>query len=161
MSSANQPSLPAEMPNANDFSFAVISAEWNTEITARLKEGALRILKLCGAAAVTAVDVPGSFELSSAASLAASTKKFDAIICLGCIVQGETRHFEFICAAVANGLTNVAITNNIPVIFGVLTTDTLLQAHERAGGIHGNKGEEAAIAAVKMAALKKNIMQDR
>ena len=98
--------------------------------------------------------VPGSFELTFGAQLMARNRELDAIICLGCIIQGETRHFDFICQSVTQGLTQLNIDYNIPFIFGVLTTQNLQQAHDRAGGKHGNKGDEAAITAIKMAYLK-------
>jgi 6,7-dimethyl-8-ribityllumazine synthase len=150
---------PAALPSAASFRFAVITAEWNTEITAALKDGAISALKNCGAKDenIYITDVPGSFELTAAAALLAAQQSYDAIICLGCVVQGETRHFEFICNGVANGLSSVSVTYKVPVIFGVLTTDTLTQAVDRAGGDHGNKGIEAAVTAVKMAALKKSL----
>lgn len=97
------------------------------------------------------VEVPGSYELISGADILLRNKDFDAVICLGCVIQGETRHFDFICDAVANGVANASLKYGKPVIFGVLTTDNLQQALDRAGGIHGNKGEEAAITAIQMA----------
>ncbi|RYG30570.1 MAG: 6,7-dimethyl-8-ribityllumazine synthase [Chitinophagaceae bacterium] len=102
--------------------------------------------------------VPGSFELTSGADLLLKNiAKLDAVICLGCVIQGETKHFDFICDAVANGLSNVAIKYSKPVIFGVLTTDNQQQAIDRAGGKHGNKGDEAGITAIKMADLAKTL----
>jgi 6,7-dimethyl-8-ribityllumazine synthase len=95
-------------------------------------------------------NVPGSFELSTGAQWAAQVEGIDAVICLGCVIQGETKHFDFICNAVANGITNVSLKYNKPVIFGVLTPENMQQALDRAGGKHGNKGDEAAITAVKM-----------
>ena len=97
--------------------------------------------------------VPGSFELPLGAQFLASEKNIDAVICLGCVVQGETAHFDFICDAVANGITNVGLKFNMPVVFGVLTTKNMQQALDRAGGKHGNKGEEAAYTAIKMIGL--------
>ena len=94
--------------------------------------------------------VPGSFELTLGAQWCAQQKEIDAVICLGCVIKGETRHFDFICDAVAQGITQVNLTYNKPVIFGVLTTQTQQQALDRAGGKHGNKGDEAAITAIKM-----------
>jgi len=99
--------------------------------------------------------VPGSYELTLASQWMAQKPEVDAVICLGCIIQGETRHFEFICNAVAQGLKDVALKYDKPIIFGVLTPDTLQQALDRAGGKHGNKGDEAAITAIKMSAIKK------
>lgn len=103
--------------------------------------------------------VPGSFELTSGADLLLQNKNLDAVICLGCVIQGETKHFDFICDAVANGITNVSIKYNKPVIFGVLTTDNLQQAKDRSGGVHGNKGEEAAVTAILMADLQNALTQ--
>jgi 6,7-dimethyl-8-ribityllumazine synthase len=105
------------------------------------------------------VQVPGSFELTSGADILLSSKVLDAVICLGCVIQGETPHFTFICNAVANGLVNVSIKHNKPVVFGVLTTDNQQQAKDRAGGKHGNKGEEAAVTAIMMAEVQANAAQ--
>lgn len=99
------------------------------------------------------IEVPGSFELITGADILLRDDSLDAVICLGCVIQGETRHFDFICDAVANGISNVSLKYNKPVIFGVLTTDNQQQALDRAGGQHGNKGEEAAITAIQMAQI--------
>lgn len=130
----------------------IVVAEWNDQITDSLLSAALEILISHGAKPknINIKYVPGSFELPLAAQYLASQKETDAVICLGCVIQGETRHFDFICEAVANGITNVGLKYNKPVIFGVLTTNNIQQALDRAGGKHGNKGEEAAITAVKM-----------
>jgi 6,7-dimethyl-8-ribityllumazine synthase len=130
----------------------IVVAEWNDQITDSLLSAALEILISHGAKPknINIKYVPGSFELPLAAQYLASQKETDAVICLGCVIQGETRHFDFICDAVANGITNVGLKYNKPVIFGVLTTNNIQQALDRAGGKHGNKGEEAAITAVKM-----------
>jgi 6,7-dimethyl-8-ribityllumazine synthase len=147
------------IPSAAPYSFGIVVAEWNTEITGALYEGAYKSLLAHGAAAenIHTYAVPGSFELTSGADLLLKNRGFDAIICLGCVIQGETRHFDFISDAVANGLSNVAIKYSKPVIFGVLTTDNQQQAIDRAGGKHGNKGDEAAITAIKMADLAKTL----
>lgn len=147
------------IPSAAPYSFGIVVAEWNPEITGALYEGAYKSLLAHGAVAdnIHTYAVPGSFELTSGADLLLKTGKFDAIICLGCVIQGETRHFDFICDAVANGLSNVAIKYSKPVIFGVLTTDNQQQAVDRAGGKHGNKGDEAAITAIKMVDLAKTL----
>ncbi len=131
---------------------AIIVSEWNDQITDSLLAAANEVLIENGAKAKNIIikHVPGSFELPLAAQFMASLKEVDAVICLGCVIQGETRHFDFICDAVANGITNVGLKYNKPVIFGVLTTNNLQQALDRAGGKHGNKGEEAAVTAVKM-----------
>ena len=130
----------------------IVVSEWNDQITDSLLSAAYEVLVGNGAKAknINVHYVPGSFELTLGAQYLASAKEIDAVICLGCVIQGETRHFDFICDAVANGITNVGLKFNKPVVFGVLTTDTLQQALDRAGGKHGNKGEEAAFTAIKM-----------
>ncbi len=130
-------------------------SEWNEEITEALFAGAVQTLKGVGVTKenIHRVNVPGSFELSLGAQKMAQKEDIDAVICLGCVIKGETPHFDFICDAVANGVTNVGLKYDKPVIFGVLTTNNKKQALERAGGRHGNKGDEAAITAVKMLAL--------
>ncbi len=151
------------IPDASKYKFAIVVAEWNSEITGALLSGAVDSLleNGCAESAIEVLKVPGTFELSSGAQMAATSKAFDAIISLGCVIQGETRHFDFICNAVANGITNVGINTGIPCIFGVLTTDNLQQAIDRAGGKHGNKGTEAAVTAIKMADLKSNFFNKR
>ena len=122
-------------------------------------EDAVATLKKAGAQAknIRRISVPGSFELTQGAQLFATMKKKpDAVLCIGCVIKGETKHFDFICQAVAEGISNLGIIYGLPVIFGVLTTDNEEQARQRSGGKHGNKGVEAAIAAIKMAALTKN-----
>lgn len=132
--------------------FAIIVSEWNEEVTEALYSGAYQTLLDNGAKKENIVrkNVPGSFELTLGAQWCAQDESIDAVICLGCVIQGETRHFDFICDAVAHGITNVGLKYNKPVIFGVLTPDTQKQAMDRAGGKHGNKGDEAAITAIKM-----------
>ena len=148
------------VPDASPFKFAIAVAEWNAEITGSLYNGALEKLLEYGVEEnnIHSVSVPGSFELTAAAELLLNKyPELDGVICLGCIIQGETRHFDFICDAVAHGLTQVGIKHNKPVIFGVLTTNDQQQAIYRAGGKHGNKGDEAAITAIKMAHLATTI----
>lgn len=144
------------IPPAKGYRFGIVVSEWNTEITESLYEGAVQTLLAHGAeeAAITRINVPGSFELTAGAGMLAEKGGYDAIICLGCVIQGETRHFDFICDAVANGLTQLTIKYNKTFVFGVLTPNTMQQALERAGGKHGNKGDEAAVTAIKMAALR-------
>lgn len=144
---------PETVPSATPYRFAVIASEWNTAVTSALARGCVETLEKHGAKQVEIFHVPGSFELSSAAGKLAGTGRFDAVICLGCVIQGETRHFDFICEAVANGLTQVGIQYGIPAIFGVLTTQNQAQAEARSGGALGNKGVEAAVTAIKMAAF--------
>ena len=143
------------IPNAGAYRFGIVVAEWNAKITGALYQGAYTTLAKYGALEknIHTYPVPGSFELTTGADLLLQNKDLDAVICLGCVIQGETRHFDFICAAVANGVTNVAVKHVKPVIFGVLTTDNEQQAIDRAGGKHGNKGVEAAVTAIKMADL--------
>lgn len=141
--------------NVKDIStrkFAVIVSEWNEEVTESLYSGVYTTLVQHGASKDNIIrkNVPGSFELSLAAQWMAEKEEIDAVICLGCVIQGETKHFDFICDAVAHGITNVSLKYNKPVIFGVLTPNSQKQALDRAGGKHGNKGDEAAITAVKM-----------
>jgi 6,7-dimethyl-8-ribityllumazine synthase len=135
----------------------IIVSEWNEQITNALFQGAFETLVKEGVNPenILVRTVPGSFELTiGALRLLKETDnaidKLDAVICLGCVIQGETRHFDFICEAVANGITNISIQYEKPVIFGVLTTNNLQQAIDRSGGKHGNKGVEAAITALKM-----------
>jgi 6,7-dimethyl-8-ribityllumazine synthase len=132
--------------------FAVVVSEWNEEVTESLYSGAYQTLIQHGVKPehILRKQVPGSFELTLGAQWCAQQEQVDAVICLGCVIQGETRHFDFICDAVANGITQVSLKYNKPVIFGVLTPNTQQQALDRAGGKHGNKGDEAAITAIKM-----------
>jgi len=148
-----------EIPSASAYRFGIIVSEWNAEITNALYQGAYNSLINYGAKAqnILTFHVPGSFELTSAADILLKNRNIDAVICLGCVIQGETRHFDFICNAVANGITNVALKYNKPVVFGVLTTNTMQQAIERAGGAHGNKGDEAAVTAIKMIRFSETI----
>lgn len=144
-----------EVPSGEDGIFGIVVSEWNSVITNSLLEGAINTLKENGVEEkdIYIQYVPGSFELPFGASKLLEKKKFDAVICLGCVIQGETRHFDFICQAVANGIMEVSLKKDIPVIFGVLTTNNQEQAIDRCGGKHGNKGVEAAITALKMASL--------
>lgn len=146
---------PARVPSARDMRFGIVVSEWNPKVTDALYQGAFETLVKHGTRPDNIVVryVPGSFELTLGAQMMAERGEFDAVICLGCVIQGETRHFDFICDAVANGITDLNLKYGLPVIFGVLTTDNLEQAIDRAGGKHGNKGDEAAITAIKMAAL--------
>ena len=132
--------------------FAIVVSEWNEEVTEALFSGSYQTLLEHGAKKENIIrkNVPGSFELTLAAQWCAQDESIDAVLCLGCVIQGETRHFDFICDAVAHGITNVSLKYNKPVIFGVLTPNTQKQAMDRAGGKHGNKGDEAAITAIKM-----------
>lgn len=147
---------PASVPDAGKMRFGIVVSDWNHDITQALLEGATRTLKKHGATDNNIVikHVPGSFELTLGAQFFAEYDDLDAIICLGCIIQGETPHFSYICQSVTYGITKLNLDYNIPFIFGVLTTLNQEQAQERAGGKHGNKGDEAAVTAIKMAALQ-------
>ncbi len=132
--------------------FAIIVAEWNEEITDALYHGAVSSLLVHGVKKENIIrkNVPGTFELSLGAQWMAERDGIDAVICLGCVIQGETPHFDYICQAVSYGLTEVGLKTGKPVIFGVLTTLNKQQAFDRSGGKYGNKGEEAALTAIKM-----------
>ncbi len=147
------------IPNAKKMRFGIVVSEWNSEITEALFDACYNSLIEHGADKKNIIKnyVPGSFELTLGAQFLAADKNIDAVICLGCVIQGETRHFDFICDAVANGITNVSLKYNKPVIFGVLTPNTQKQAWERSGGKHGNKGVEAAVTAIKMVELQRTI----
>ncbi len=149
---------PNTVPEATDLKVGIVVSEWNTQITEALYKGAYETLIKHGVDAKNIYKryVPGSFELTLGAQFFAEYSKVDTIIVLGCVIQGETRHFDFICQGVANGITDLNIKYNMPIIFGVLTTDNLQQALDRAGGKHGNKGDEAAVTAIKMASLHYN-----
>lgn len=147
---------PASVPDAGKMRFGIVVSDWNREITQALLEGAAKTLKKHGATDNNIVikHVPGSFELTLGAQFLAEYDDLDAIICLGCIIQGETPHFSYICQSVTYGITKLNLEYNIPFIFGVLTTLNHEQAMDRAGGKYGNKGDEAAVTAIKMAALQ-------
>jgi 6,7-dimethyl-8-ribityllumazine synthase len=147
------------IPSARHMKFGIVVSEWNSEITNAMCNAAIDTLCRHEAKKENIVvrHVPGSFELPLGAKWLAESDEFDAILCIGCIIQGETRHFEFICQGVAQGLMQLNLTYGIPVVFGVLTTNTIEQARDRSGGKHGNKGDEAAITAIKMSALKKEL----
>jgi len=148
---------PNQMPIAENFRIGIVVAEWNSEVTEQLYKGAMQTLLKNGVKSENIIkqNVPGTFELTLGAQLMAENLQLDAVIVLGCVIQGETRHFDFICQGITYGITQLNIKYNIPVIFGVLTTDNQQQAQDRAGGRHGNKGDEAAYTALKMVELKK------
>ncbi len=147
------------VPSAAGMKFGIVVAEWNYQITGALAQGAVDTLKKHGAKDenIFIKHVPGSFELTMGGQFFAEYTDADAILLLGCVIQGETRHFDFICHGVTQGATQLNMNYNLPVIFGVLTTDTEQQALDRAGGKLGNKGDEAAITAIKMVAFQKEM----
>lgn len=148
---------PEALPNASDFRIAVVTAEWNHEITNGLKQGALALLQEAGVqeSNISQLAVPGSFELPSGADMVLRNTRIDAVICLGSVIRGETAHFDYVCSATAHGIQNVALKTGRPVIFGVLTDDNIDQSRARSGGKLGNKGTEAAVTALKMVALNR------
>ena len=152
------PSL-VNLPDGSSFKIGIVVSEWNADITNALLEGAKETLLKAGVLEdnIEVLYVPGSFELPWGARQIMKPGKRDAVICLGCIIQGETKHDEYIASAVASGIMQLGLMSGIPVIFGVLTTNTEEQAKDRAGGKHGNKGTECAVAAIKMAALKRSV----
>lgn len=145
--------------NGHGLRFGVVVSRFNEFITERLLNGAVDALRRAGAdpACIDVARVPGSFEIPVTAREMASSGRFDAVICLGCILRGETPHFEYISSEVAKGVTAAALATGVPVIFGVLTCDTLEQAIHRAGAKSGNKGFEAGLTAVEMANLMKRL----
>ena len=145
----------ATIPNAKNFRFGIVVSEWNANITEGLFQGAKEALIDCGASEDNIIrwDVPGSFELTFGSKKMIATQKVNAVIAIGSVIQGETKHFDFVCSATAQGIKDLNVTTDVPVIFCVLTDNTMQQAIDRSGGIHSNKGTEAAIAAIKMAAL--------
>ena len=144
------------IPNAKKFRFGIVVSEWNPEITENLFLGAEQALLENGAIKENILrwDVPGSFELIYGCKKMIETKKLDAIIAIGNVIQGETKHFDFVCDGVTQGIKDLNIKYDVPIIFCVLTDNTKQQSIDRSGGIHGNKGVESAIAAIKMAALR-------
>ncbi len=145
--------------DARGLRFALVVSRYNDFVTDRLQAGAIEALRTAGAGdeAITVIKTPGAFELTLAARQAAETRRFDAVVCLGCVIRGETPHFEYISSAVAHGITEAAAATGIPVTFGVLTTNSAEQALARAGSHTGNKGWEAAMAAVQMATMLKRL----
>jgi len=150
---------PFKFNSEKNIRIGIVVSEWNDRITDSLLKGAEDALKEQGIKEENIITqhVPGSFELPSAAEMMFQALNIDAVICIGCIIQGDTRHFEFISQAVAQGCTQVGIKHGKPTIFSVLTCDTMEQAEDRAGGKHGNKGVEGAISCLKMLQFQENI----
>tara|TARA_B100000482_G_scaffold102506_1_gene73866 strand:- start:58 stop:540 length:483 start_codon:yes stop_codon:yes gene_type:complete len=145
------------LPNVSNLKFGIVVSQWNKEITDGLFNGAYSTLIDCGVLEknINKLEVPGSFELIFGTKIL-SKKNVDAIICLGSVIKGQTKHFDYVCQGVTNGIKDLNISLGIPVIFGVLTDNTMDQAINRSGGKYGNKGVEAAITAIKMADLNQN-----
>jgi 6,7-dimethyl-8-ribityllumazine synthase len=146
---------PEHLPDAGALRFAIIVSEWNSEITEKLKEGACNTLLKHGVKKgnIIEVYVPGSFELIYATRRIIGSDKPDAVIGIGCVIRGDTPHFDYVCSGVTQGFARLNAEGDIPCIFGLLTTDNLQQAIDRSGGQYGNKGEEYAVSAIKMAHL--------
>ena len=146
----------ATIPNAKSFRFGIVVSEWNPEITRNLQQGAIDTLIDCGASKENIIswDVPGSFELVFGCKKMLETQEVDAVIAIGNVIQGETKHFDFVCDGVTQGIVDLNIIHNVPVIFCVLTDSIKQQSIDRSGGKFGNKGIECAVAAIKMAAIK-------
>ncbi len=148
------------LPDGKDFRVGIVVSEWNEEITENLYEGACQTLLENGVFSenITRVDVPGSFELIYGCKKAQqSAKNYDVVIAIGSVIQGETKHFDFICQSVSQGIKDLNIQSDVPVVFCVLTDNTKQQAVDRSGGKYGNKGTEAAVVALKMAQLRKEV----
>jgi 6,7-dimethyl-8-ribityllumazine synthase len=147
------------IPNAKDFRFGIVVSEWNDTITEGLFNGAKAALLDCGTLEENIIrwNVPGSFELTFGAKQMHETQDVDCVIVIGSVIKGETMHFEFVCEGVTQGIKDLNIVYDVPTIFCVLTDNNMQQSLDRSGGKHGNKGTEAAIAAIKMVALNKSI----
>lgn len=152
---------PETVPDGKAMKIGIVASEWNGDITQNLVSGAVETLKKHGVLEenMPLNWVPGSFELPVASRWMLESQKLDAVICIGSVIQGETKHFDFVCQAVSQGVKDVSLATGKPVIFGVLTDNTQQQAIDRSGGKHGNKGDEAAITALKMVALRKELTQ--
>ena len=147
------------IPNAKDFRFGIVVSEWNDTITEGLFNGAKAALLDCGTLEENIIrwNVPGSFELTFGAKQMHETQEVDCVIVIGSVIKGETMHFEFVCEGVTQGIKDLNIVYDVPTIFCVLTDNNMQQSLDRSGGKHGNKGTEAAIAAIKMVALNRSI----
>jgi len=144
------------LPDARNMRIGLVVSAWNTQITEGMYTGAYHALLQNGVAEhnIYRLDVPGTFELTYGAKVLCDTQKYDAIVVIGCVIQGETRHFDFVCQGVTQGIAHLNAIQNTPVIFCVLTDNNIQQSIDRSGGKHGNKGVEAAITAIQMANLK-------
>ncbi len=159
----NLSQFDSPLPSAKDFSFGIVVAEWNPEITGALAEGAVKTLVEAGCPQenISVRYVPGTFELPLGAQFFAEYTQVDAIIVLGCVIQGDTPHFDYVCSGVTQGVTQLQLQWNIPIAFGVLTTLTTQQALDRCGGCLGNKGDEAAATALKMAHMQRTMVAEQ
>ena len=158
-----QPEIDNKSNNADEFRFAVVVSRWNSSFTDRLRNGAIDALRECGATeeAVQVFQVPGAFELPLACLKAAESGRFDAVIALGVVIRGDTPHFDYVAGQCASGIMKAGMTTGIPVLFGVLTADTAEQALDRCGERSNNKGYEAAMAAIEVANLYRNMAKEQ
>lgn len=150
------------VPDASDYKFGIVVSEWNDQITGALKNGAISTLQKHGVKEenILVKYVPGSFELTHGAKIMLDKTDVDAVICLGCVIKGDTPHFDYVCQGVTQGIAHLNVAYDSPVIFGILTTNNLQQSLDRAGGKHGNKGDEGAITAIKMVQYSNSLSQD-
>ncbi len=151
---------PNTVPSASDMKFGIVVSEWNHNVTGALLEGALETLRKHGATDdnILVRYVPGSFELIAASKWMADYTDVDAVLCFGCVIRGDTPHFDYVCQGTTQGIATLNTNYDIPFIFGLLTTDNLQQALDRCGGKLGNKGTECAVTAIKMAALQRELV---
>lgn len=151
------------VPNAENMRFGIVVSEWNNNITGPLLEGAISTLKKHGAKDknILVQTVPGSFELTFGSAQMIKSGKVDAVIAIGCVVRGDTPHFDYVCAGTTQGIAQLNAEGDIPVIYGLITTNTMQQAENRAGGRLGNKGDECAITAIKMLDFKEKLQKHR
>lgn len=150
------------VPCAEKMRFGIVVSEWNNHITGALLEGAVNTLKKHGAKDenIRVQTVPGSFELTFGSAQMIKSGKVDAVIAIGCVVRGDTPHFDYVCAGTTQGIAQLNANEDIPVIYGLITTNNMEQAEDRAGGKLGNKGDECAVTAIKMIAFKQNLQKD-
>ncbi len=155
----NLSQIDSPLPSAADMRFGVVVAEWNPEITNAMAEGAVETFKSAGCPEenITVKYVPGTFELPLGAQFFAEYTDVDAVVVLGCVIQGDTKHFDYVCDGVTQGVTTTSLNFNIPIGFGVLTVNNMQQALDRCGGELGNKGDEAAATVIKMVALQQEM----
>ncbi len=158
---SNLSKIDGILPSAEEMRFGIVVAEWNPEITGAMLQGAIDTLigAGCSEDCIVVKHVPGTFELPMGAKFFIEHDYVDAIITLGCVIQGETRHFDYVCSGVTQGVMSLQLEWDTPIAFGVLTVDNMQQALDRAGGVHGNKGVEAAATAIKMVALKDEMIE--
>ena len=150
---------PLEINNSDEFTIGIVFSEWNNFVTHRLRDAAIEILKKEGVREnhISIFQVPGAFELSYATMQLCKSKKYDAVIAIGCVIRGETSHFDYVCSAVAQGIKDCNVFTDVPAVFCVLTDDTKEQSIARSGGNLGNKGVEAAVTALQMIDFKRKI----